>query len=135
MKKEILITILVIFVGFIGLSFSLMQIYSSPDGNSYPFNGSIIYLGTSIFLFLFLLTFKQDISKVVKWVNILSVLGFGVLAILLALVCLYASPIEDKIFPLASAIYVVSGMISFSSIFMIGKCVQEISNKPLERNS
>ena len=62
-----------------------------------------------------------------KWINILLVFGFGILAILLALICLYASPTEDTIYPLASAIFVVSGMISFSSIFLIGKFVVEIS--------
>ena len=134
MKKEILISIVVIFVGFMGLPFSLMQMYSSPDGNSYPFNGSLIYMGTSIFVFTFLLTLKQNISKVMKWINILLVFGFGILAILLALICLYASPTEDTIYPLASAIFVVSGMISFSSIFLIGKFVVEISNKSLERD-
>jgi len=134
MKKEVFITLLVIFVGFMGLSFSLMQIYSSPDGNSYPFNASLIYLGTSIFMFTFLLTFKQGIPKVMKWINIILVLTFGILAILLALICLYAAPIENKVYPLSSAIFVVSGMISFSSIFMIGKFVVEISSKTLERN-
>lgn len=134
MKKEILISILVIIIVFIGLSFSLVQMYSSPDGNSYPFNASLIYLGTSVFMFTFLLTLKQDISKVIKWINILLILAFGILAILLALICLYAAPIENKVYPLASAIFVVSGMISFSSIFMIGKFVVEISNKSLERN-
>jgi hypothetical protein len=134
MKEEIFIALLVIFVGFMGLSFSLMQIYSSPDGNSYPFNASLIYLGTSIFMFTFLLTLKQDIPKVMKWINIVLILAFGILAILLALICLYAAPIENKVYPLASAIFVVSGMISFSSIFMIGKFVVEISNNTLERN-
>ncbi len=133
MKKEILITILVIFIGFMGLSFSLMQMYSSPDGNSYPFNASLIYLGTSIFMFTFLFTLKQNISKSMKWINILLVIVFGIMAMLLALIYLYASPIENKIYPLASAIFVVSGMISLSGIFLISKFVVEIYNKTLEK--
>jgi hypothetical protein len=106
--------------------------YSSPDGNSYPLNGSLIYLGTSIFIFIFLLTLKKDILKAMKFINILLVLIFAIFAILLALICLYAAPIEGEIHPLASAIFVVSGMISFSSIFLINKFVVETFNKTLE---
>jgi len=128
MKKEISTTLMVILVSFIGFVFSLMQMYSSPDGNSYPLNASLIYLGTSIFIFTFLLTLKKDILKAMKFINILLVLIFAVFAILLALICLYAAPIEGEIYPLASAVFVVSGMISFSSIFLINKFVIEISN-------
>ena len=110
MKKEILTSIVVIFVGFMGLSFSLMKMYSSPDGNSYPLNASLIYLGTSIFMFTFLLTLKLDIPKVMKWINIVLILVFGILSILLALICLYAAPIENEVYLLASAIFVISGM-------------------------
>lgn len=126
MKKEILTTLMVVFVGFMGFTFSLMQMYSSPDGNSYPFNGSLIYLGTSIFVFIFLLTLKKDILKTIKWINILLVFIFAIFAILLALICLYAPPVEGEIYPLASAIFIVSGMISFSSIFLISKFVVEV---------
>ncbi len=121
MKKDILTTILVLIVGFVGIIFSLMQMYSSPDGNSYPFNGSLIYFGTSIFLFLFLFTLKQDIIKNIKWINILLVIIFSILGLLLALICLYAPPIEENIEPLASAIFIVSSMISLSSIFLINR--------------
>lgn len=122
MKKDILISAMVIFIGFIGLTWSLMQIYASPDQNSYPFNGSIIYLGTSVFMFIFLLTQSLDISKSMKWINIIIVFFYAVIALLLSLICLYAPPIEGQIYPLASAIFTVSSMILFSSLFLIGRC-------------
>jgi len=129
MNKSILMTMLVVFIAFTGISFSLMQMYSSPDGNSYPFNASLIYLGTSIFMFTFLLTLKQNLPKPMKWVNILLILMVGILALLLALICLYAAPIENKIYPLASAIFVVSGLVSLNGIFMVSKFNVEISDK------
>ena len=135
MKKEILITILVTSVMSVGLIFSLMQIYASPDENSYPYNASLIYLGTSIFVFTFLVTLKQNISIIIKWINILVVLIFGILAMLLALICLYAPPIENQVYSLASAIFVLSGMISLSGIFLISKLVVKIPNQTLEINS
>ena len=127
MKKDIFITIIVFFVGFMGYSFCIMQIYSSPDGNSYPFNASLIYLGTATFIFVFLLTLKEDISKIMKWINILLVLVFGISSILYALICLYALPNEDGMDPLASAVFVVSGMLSFASIFLIGRFVKIVT--------
>ena len=127
MKKDIFITIIVLIVGFMGYSFCIMQIYSSPDGNSYPFNASLIYLGTATFIFVFLLTLKEDISKIMKWINILLVLVFGISSILYALICLYALPHEDGMDPLASAVFVVSGMISFASIFLIGRFVKIVT--------
>jgi len=132
MKKEIFTTLMVVLISFMGFIFSLMQMYSSPDGNSYPLNGSLIYLGTSIFIFIFLLTLKKDILKAMKFINILLVFIFAIFAILLALICLYAAPIEGEVYPLASAVFVVSGMISFSSIFLINKFVVETFNKTLE---
>ncbi|MFT5660740.1 MAG: hypothetical protein ACI9TV_001382 [Sulfurimonas sp.] len=63
MKKEISTTLMVLLISFIGFVFSLIQMYSNQDGNSYPLNASLIYLGTSIFVFTFLLTLKKDILK------------------------------------------------------------------------
>jgi len=133
MKKEIFATLMVLLISFMGVIFCLIQMYSSPDGNSYPFNGSLIYLGTSIFIFIFLVTLKNDILKAMKVINILLVLVFAIFAILLALICLYAAPIEGETYPLASAVFVMSGMISFSSIFLINKFVVETFNKTLEK--
>ncbi len=111
-----------------------MQIYSSPDMKSHPFNGSLIYLSTSIFVFMFLITQKINISKIVKWINIVVVISFAIFAILLAMICIYASPDGDQIYPLASAIFSAGGFVAMSSIFLIGRLEQNITNKTQEMN-
>ena len=121
MKKNIVLSIFVLIVGSICYLLSLMQIYASPDGNSYPLNGSLIYLGMSILLFSFLFNTTSDITTLVKWFNILIVSILGIFGLLLALICIYASPVENMIFPLASAIFALSATITFSGIFFIGQ--------------
>ena len=121
MTKDVFTSVSVLIVGIIGYSLTLMQIYSSPDGNSYPFNGSLIYLGTSIFMLVFLFTRKLEINKILKWLNYIMIVVFSINALLLALICIYASPTVDKIYPLESAIFTMSGMIALSSIFLINK--------------
>jgi len=83
----------------------------------------------SIFMFTFLLTLKQNLPTPMKWVNILLILVFGILAILLSLIYLYAALIENKVYPLASAIFVISGLVSLNGIFMVSKFDVEISCK------
>lgn len=124
MIKDIFVSSFVVFIVFVGFILTLMQMYASPDAQSYPFNGSLIYLGLAIFVFMFLYTLKSDISKVIKLINILIIIFVAVLGILLSLICLYASPVPFKVFPLASSIFTLSSMIAFSAIFFLGRCTQ-----------
>jgi len=117
--KNIILSILVFLISFIGFTFTSMQIYASPDGNSYPFNGSIIYFGTSVFLFIFLYTLDYNMHKSLKWINILIVASFSIIGLFLTLTCLYALPVKGQVEPLASAIFLLSSMIAISSIFFL----------------
>ena len=121
MIKNIFTTTLVVIVIIMGITFSLLQIYASPDESSYPYNASLIYLATSICLIIWLSRLKKDISIIIKWINIIIVISFASTAVILSLICLYSLPIVGQIDTLASAIFLSSAIMSFSSLFLINR--------------
>jgi len=122
--KNTLLTALVAFVVFIGSTLALMQMYASSDGISRPLYGSIEYLATSVFVFSFLYNFDQATSTILKWINILLSSIFAVWGFLLSLICLYASPVENQSFPLASALFLSSTMVASSGIFFMARKIR-----------
>lgn len=126
--RNTILTILIILVGLIGVLLSLVQIYASPDYISYPLNGSIIYLGTAVFLFAFMHNLNSNVFVILKWINIIFVLGYIVLGLLLALICLYALE-NDQVESLASALFFLSSMLTGSGIFFSLKKMRTEENK------
>lgn len=122
--KNLFLTILVFLVGLIGATLSLMQIYASVDNTPYPLNASIEYLATAIFIFSFLFNLDYNTPIILKWINILTSLIFAGWGLIMSLICLYASPIENQSFPLASALFFTSTMIVGSGIFFMLKNVR-----------
>ena len=57
--KNIAVVILVLLFVFFCLTFSLMAIYSSPDGKVHYFEASMFWIGNSIALFGLLFYFKS----------------------------------------------------------------------------
>ena len=123
MKNSIL-AVLVGLVGFMGAALSLMQMYASSDGIPHPLYGSIEYLATSVFVFSFLYNFDHATSTILKWINILLSSGFAVWGFLLSLICLYASPVENQSFPLASVLFLSSTMVAGSGIFFMARKIR-----------
>jgi hypothetical protein len=122
--KNTLLTILVAFVGFLGATLGLMQMYASSDGIPRPLYGGTEFLATSIFIFSFLYNFDHAASTILKWINILLSSGFAVWGFLLSLICLYASPVENQSFPLASVLFLSSTMIAGSGIFFMARKIR-----------
>ena len=125
MKKSILITIFILFIALTGIMFSLIQVYATTDEIPYPFSASLIYLGTSILMLFSMLWIKENSIGFIKWFNILIVVFFSVVAFLLALICLYAMP-DENVYPLASSIFVMSGIIALGSIFISKRIIKLI---------
>ena len=57
--KNIAVVILILLFVFFGLTFSLMAIYSSPDGKVHYFEASMFWIGNSIALLGLLFYFKS----------------------------------------------------------------------------
>jgi ABC-type arginine transport system permease subunit len=58
--KNIAVVILILLFVFFGLTFSLMAIYSSPDGKVHYFEASMFWIGNSIALLGLIYYFKNN---------------------------------------------------------------------------
>jgi len=105
--------IVLLFVYFIGLTFSLILIYASPDNTAHTFEASLFFLSTSmVFTSLYYnLSFKEEINNFMKYLYIILAIQFLFHAILLALISKYAHPMEDVVDLSAMYVFISSGVI------------------------
>ena len=116
--KNTVLTILLALIAFIGVALALMQMYASTDSTSRPLYGSMEYFATSVFIFSFLYNLDENTSIILKWINIMLSSAFAGWGLILALICLYASPTQQSE-PLASVLFLSSMMIASSGIFFL----------------
>lgn len=131
--RNVVLTTLVFLVGIIGLILSLIQIYASPDGLSYPLNGSIVHIGSSIFILAFCYNIDNFTSTIIKWITTVFIAIYSIFGFLLALICLYALE-NGQTEPLASALFVTSSMVVASGVFFIIKNTSSLNNEQNRMN-
>ena len=117
MKNKIL-TLLIFITAIIGYIISLIQLYAPIGDVALVTEGSYYYLGTTLILFILALLIQNPISKAIKITTTLILTLFGIFGFLLALIALYASPL-DYADPYAAAIFFLAGMLGGSIIPMI----------------
>jgi dolichol kinase len=122
MKNNIYIG-LNIFIMVIGYGMALSFIYPENIELSNPQNGSYALLISSIIIFL-IQYFKNRIDSNIEtpnknWTLLISNFIFWLFAFFLALICLYALPLDNHIEPLSSSLYLLSGVIVLSANFFM----------------
>ncbi|HIP51917.1 MAG TPA: hypothetical protein EYG94_07510 [Campylobacterales bacterium] len=107
--------IVLLFVYLIGLTFSLILIYASPDNTAHTFEASLFFLSTSmVFTSLYYnLSFKEEINSFMKYLYIILAIQFLFHAILLALISTYAHPMEGVVDLSAMYVFTFSGVLIF----------------------
>lgn len=124
MKNNIFI-ILILLSSLTGFSLTLYFIYPEDIDLSNPLYGSYMLLSSSIFYFVlnYIMNNKDSIVLTTKqqWLFVIFNAIFGFFGFALALICLYALPIDNHIESLASSLFLLSSIIFLSSNFFIKK--------------
>lgn len=123
-----LIKLLIVY--HLGLVFTFIVLYASPDEQSHLFEGSFFFLGSAIFIFFsyWNLSFADEEGRMIKVTYILfAILAFSA-GVTLAMISLFASPndIPDK--QAALAFMIGAAVISMGLFTMFKHNKQEVSN-------
>lgn len=115
-----LIKLLIVY--HLGLVFTLIVLYASPDEQSHPFEGSFFFLGSAIFIFFsyWNLSFADEAGRMIKVTYILfAILAFSA-GLILAMISLFASPndIPDK---QAALVFLIASIVTFIGFLMMLK--------------
>ena len=123
MMKNTTLTLLVAFVGWLGLIFALIMFYASPDGVVRTTHGGVFFLASCVFVFSFLYNLDLETSKILKWINILLGVYYMMCGVILSLICLYAHPfsVEGTIDATAAVLFFVGSMLVGSGLFFMIK--------------
>jgi len=99
MLQNTLKLILALGIYLIGLMFSLILLYASPDNVAHSFEASLFFTASSLVLFSLLwnLSFKNEPNNLMKYTYVLLLLQIILSAIVLALICKYAHPMGDVV--------------------------------------
>lgn len=114
-----------IFIMVIGFGIALSFIYPENIELSNPQNGSYGLLISSIIIFVIQYFKNRNDTNIVnfnqKWTLMISNFVFWLFSLFLALICLYALPLDDHIEPISSSLYMLSGIIALSANFFMKK--------------
>ena len=132
--KNTTLTILVAAVGWLGLIFSLIMLYATPDAVVRSLEASLFFFATSVFVFSFFYNLDKETSKILKWINILLGLYYMVCGFVFSLICLYAhpSPFIDAVDPLGAVIFFSGSMLVGSGLFFM---IKEMRKGPSAKES
>jgi len=99
MLQNTLKLVLALGIYLIGLMFSLILLYASPDNVAHSFEASLFFTASSLVLFSLLwnLSFKNEPNNLMKYTYVLLLLQIILSAIVLALICKYAHPMGDVV--------------------------------------
>ena len=99
MLQNTLKLVLALGIYLIGLMFSLILLYASPDNVAHSFEASLFFTASSLVLFglFWNLSFKNEPNNLMKYTYVLLLLQFILTAIVLALICKYAHPMEGVV--------------------------------------
>jgi len=99
MLQNTLKLILALGIYLIGLMFSLILLYASPDNVAHSFEASLFFTASSLVLFglFWNLSFKNEPNNLMKYTYVLLLLQIILSAIVLALICKYAHPMGDVV--------------------------------------
>ena len=111
--------ILAIFIYIIGLMFSLILLYASPDNVPHSFEASLFFTASSIVLFglFWNLSFKEEPNNLMKYAYILLLLQIILSAITFGLICKYAYPMQEGEDITALSIFIFSALLMMSGLF------------------
>jgi len=115
-----------------GLMFSLILLYASPDNVAHSFEASLFFTASSLVLFGLLWNlsfFKNEPNNLMKYTYVLLLLQVIVSAIVLALICQYAHPMGDVVDIKAMSIF------GFSALLMISGLVKMLLANRRENNA
>lgn len=106
----------------LGLVFTLMVLYASPDEQSHLFEGSFFFLGSAIFIFFsyWNLSFADEAGLMIKVTYILfAILAFSA-GLILAMISLFASP-NDIPDIQAAFVFLTASIVTFIGFLMMLK--------------
>jgi hypothetical protein len=111
--------LLFVFIGFLGVTFPLIFMYTMPDSNSSPFSGAIFLLAISLVILSLLYSNKKVENKIKVYCSVSLSFIMIICAFFYALISLYS--LGEVSYPIASSIYfldsflIISGLIVFKS--------------------
>ena len=131
MIQNTLKLILALAIYLMGLIFSLILLYASPDNVAHSFEASLFFAASSLVLFglLWNLSFKNEPNNLMKYIYVLLFLQVIVSAVVLALICKYAHPMGDVVDMTAMSIF------GFSALLMTSGLVKMLLTNRREKNA
>jgi len=99
MLQNTLKLFLALAIYLMGLIFSLILLYASPDNVVHSFESSLFFSASVLVLFglFWNLSFKDEPNNLMKYIYILLLLQVILSAVVLALICKYAHPMEGVV--------------------------------------
>jgi hypothetical protein len=121
MLNNTLKLILVLFIYFTGLIFSLILLYASPDNMAHSFEASLFFCSSILVLFglSYNLSFKEESNNFMQYLYVLVFIQVILSAIILALISKYAHPMQDVVDITAMYIFSFSGVLMMVGLFKI----------------
>jgi len=131
MIQNTLKLILALAIYLMGLIFSLILLYASPDNVAHSFEASLFFTASSLVLFglLWNFSFKDELNNLMKYIYVLLLLQVIVSAIVLALICQYAHPMGDIVDITAMSIF------GFSALLLTSGLVKMLLENRRENNA
>jgi len=131
MLQNTLKLILALGIYLIGLMFSLILLYASPDNVAHSFEASLFFTASSLVLFglFWNLSFKNEPNNLMKYTYVLLLLQIILSAIVLALICKYAHPMEGVVDITAMSIF------GFSALLLTSGLVKMLLTNRREKNA
>jgi len=131
MLQNTLKLVLALGIYLIGLMFSLILLYASPDNVAHSFEASLFFTASSLVLFglFWNLSFKNEPNNLMKYTYVLLLLQIILSAIVLALICKYAHPMGDVVDIKAMAIF------GFSALLLTSGLVKMLLANRREKNA
>jgi len=107
--------IVLLFVYLIGLTLTLILIYASPDNIAHTFEASLFFLSTSVVFssLYYNLSFKEELNSLMKFLYIILAIQFIFHGTLLALISMYAHPMEGVTDLQGMSVFIFSGVLMF----------------------
>ena len=123
--KHIFFTILIILIMWIGKTFAIILMYSSPDNIPHTLHGSIFVLGSAIFIFSVYYNINNPLHIVMKW--ILSIIGVysTYITLVFSYVSAFSERIQDEIDISAAIIFFISALLMGTGTLLMIKNTRE----------
>lgn len=114
--NKIMSVLLPILIGFLGITFPLIFMYSMPNSKPSPLSGAIFLFAISLIVLSLLYRNTKYTYKIQIYSNILLSYILVVSAFTYALISLYS--LDEISFPIASAIYFLDSFLMISGLII-----------------